>query len=204
MHHLDQLSAEEIVRRLAVDNKPDHDIPEELISGTYLQAGVLIPLLRAEHKWHILYIRRAQMERDRHSGQVAFPGGKYEDQDTDLFATALREAHEEVGIQPTDVQVLGQLHDHHSVSNFRITPLVGIIPWPYSLELQSSEVDRVFTIPLSWLANPANHELRPWQAAGRDENIQVAYFNEYDGELLWGATARMTLSLLALLNSSSN
>ena len=204
MHHLDQLSAEEIVRRLAVDNKPDHDIPKELMSGTYRQAGVLIPLLRAEHKWHILYIRRAQMERDRHSGQVAFPGGKYEDQDTDLFATALREAHEEVGIQPTDVQVLGQLHDHHSVSNFRITPLVGIIPWPYSLQLQSSEVDRAFTIPLSWLANPANHELHPWQAAGRDESIQVAYFNEYDGELLWGATARMTLSLLALLKSSSN
>ena len=100
--------------------------------------------------------------------------------------------------------MLGQLHDHHSVSNFRITPLVGIIPWPYSLQLQSSEVDRAFTIPLSWLANPANHELRPWQAAGRDENIQVAYFNEYDGELLWGATARMTLSLLALLKSNSN
>lgn len=199
MHNLDQLSAEEIVRRLAVDNKPDHDIPEALISGTYRQAGVLIPLLRAEHKWHILYIRRAQMERDRHSGQVAFPGGKYEDQDTDLFATALREAHEEVGIHPTDVQVLGQLHDHHSVSNFRITPVVGIIPWPYSLQLQSAEVDRAFTIPLSWLANPANHELRPWQAGTKDQKIQVAYFNEYEGELLWGATARMTLSLLALL-----
>lgn len=200
MHHLDQLSAEDIAHKLATGGKPGHDIPDRLLSGTYRQAGVLIPLLRMEHQWHILYIRRAQIKNDRHSGQVAFPGGKYEEQDTDLFATALREAHEEVGIRPTDITVLGQLSDHHSVSNFRITPVIGLIPWPYTLTLQTSEVDRTFTIPLRWLADPDNHELRPWQATDHSENIQVAYFNEYEGELLWGATARMTLSLLAMLS----
>ncbi len=201
MHDLDQLSEEDIARRLITTVQPDHDIPNHLISSTYRQAGVLIPLLRMEHKWHILYIRRAEMKHDRHSGQVAFPGGKYEEQDTDLFATALREAHEEVGIHPTDVKVLGQLSDHHSVSNFRITPVIGYIPWPYSLTLQTNEVDRTFTMPLSWLADPVNHELRPWRATNSDENVQVAYFNEYKGELLWGATARMTLSLLDLLKT---
>ena len=199
MHDLDRLSTKDITHKLANVAKPNQDIPDPFIQGAYRQAGVLIPLLRIEQQWHILYIRRAQIERDRHSGQVAFPGGKHEEQDIDMFATALREAHEEVGIHPTDVKVLGQLHDHHSVSNFRITPVVGIIPWPYSLQLQSSEVDRVFTMPLSWLADPTNHELRPWQTGGKDQKIQIAYFNEYEGELLWGATARMTLSLLALL-----
>lgn len=202
MHHLDQLSADDIARKLAVENQPSQDVPPHLLTGSFRKAAVLIPLLRIDQQWHLLYIRRAETDRDRHSGQVAFPGGKHEEQDTDLFATALREAHEEVGIQPNDVRVLGHLSDHHSVSNFRIKPVIGHIPWPYSLVLQTSEVDRTFTMPLRWLADPANHELRLWQAAGQDSNIKVAYFNEYDGELLWGATARMTLSLLALLGVS--
>ena len=206
MRDIDQLSAEDITQRLTVDDIPNYDMPDQPIARTYRQAGVLIPLLRMEQQWHILYIRRAEIKNDRHSGQVAFPGGKYEEQDNDLTTTALREAYEEVGIQPSDVTVLGQLKDHHSVSSFCITPVIGHIPWPYSLTLQTSEVDRTFTIPLRWLANPANHELRSWQPANKqqkmDKNIQVAYFNEYDGELLWGATARMTLSLLALLCKS--
>ncbi|MGB0845861.1 MAG: NUDIX hydrolase [Thiolinea sp.] len=199
MHELDQLTKEDITRKLIVTGKSGHDIPSDFLSGNYRQAGVLIPFLRIEQQWHILYIRRAELAGDRHSGQVAFPGGKHEEQDNDLFATALREAHEEVGIQPQDVDVLGELGNHHSVSNFRITPVIGTIPWPYPLLLQTSEVGRAFTIPLHWLADPANHELRPWNAPGIKRPVDVAYFNEYDGELLWGATARMTLSLLELL-----
>lgn len=203
MYDPDQLTEADIVQKLAGSNKPGHDIPENLLQDDYRQAGVLIPFLRINDHWHILYIRRAEMEHDRHSGQVAFPGGKYEEQDKDLTTTALREAHEEVGIHPQDVNVLGQLGKHHSVSNFRIVPTIGTIPWPYPLSLQASEVGRAFTIPLHWLANPDNHELRPWQPPGINQQVDVAYFDKYDGELLWGATARMTLSLLDVLNNEA-
>ncbi len=201
MHDLNLLSEQTIARRL-VNGSPNPDtLPAPPLSEAFRDAAVLLPLLWYDRQWHLLYIRRAQRDSDRHSGQVAFPGGKYEAEDHDLRSTALREAHEEVGIHPSDVRVLGQLDDHHSVSHFRITPVIGRIPWPYPLTLQSSEVERTFTLPLNWLADPNHHELRPWSVAGQREKIQIAYFNEYDGELLWGATARMTLSLLARLQA---
>ena len=207
MHKLDQLTAEDITQKLklsATSSQHSHTIPQDMLSTDYRQAGVLIPLVRIENHWHLLYIRRAEIQHDRHSGQVAFPGGKHEEQDTDLYATALREAHEEVGIHPHDVSVLGQLSDHHSVSNFRITPVIGLIPWPYPLTLQTNEVSHTFTIPLHWLADSNNYEMRPWQAPNLKQQVKVAHFNEYDGELLWGATARMTLSLLGALCNQPN
>jgi hypothetical protein len=95
------------------------------------------------------------------------------------------------------VKLFGHLTTHHSISNFKITPVVGQVPWPYALHLQRSEVDRAFTIPLNWLADPHNHELRVRELNG--SKVPVVYFKEYDGELLWGATARMTLNLLYVL-----
>lgn len=201
MHNLDQLSEHDIAKRLSCGGELTHDIPLIQPESDYKQAGVLIPFIRVDDSWHLLYIRRAETERDKHSGQVAFAGGKYEEHDQDMQATALREAHEEIGVAPDDVTVLGQLGHHHSVSNFRITPIVGYMPWPYSLTLQTSEVGRVFSIPLQWLANPANHEIRYRTLAQQKQKAAIAYFNEYDGELLWGATARMTLSLISLLKA---
>lgn len=199
MHNLDQLSAQDITNHLSGQVELTHDIPLIQAVTDYKQAGVLIPFVRIEDRWHLLYIRRAEIERDMHSGQVAFAGGKHEEHDRDLQETALREAHEEIGIAPEDVEVLGQLGHHHSVSSFRITPIVGHIPWPYPLKLQTSEVGRAFTIPLQWLADPANHEIRYRELPQHEKPAAIAYFNEYDGELLWGATARMTLSLIDLL-----
>lgn len=202
MHDLNNLSEQEIAKRLNRRGELTHDIPLIQPMGNYKQAGVLIPFIRVADSWHILYIRRAELQRDQHSGQVAFAGGKYEKYDQDIQATALREAHEEIGVAPADVTVLGQLGHHHSVSNFRITPIVGQIPWPYPLELQSSEVGRAFSIPLQWLADPANHEIRYRELPQHEKPAAIAYFKEYDGELLWGATARMTLSLIDLLQVS--
>lgn len=201
MHDLNNLSEQEIANRLNRGSEVTHDIPLVQPEKNYKQAGVLIPFLRIENSWHLLYIRRAELERDMHSGQVAFAGGKYEEGDGNLQTTALREAHEEIGVAPDDVAVLGQLTGHHSVSNYRITPVVGSIPWPYPLELQTSEVSRVFSIPLQWLADPANHEIRYRELPQNKQRAAVAYFTEYDGELLWGATARMTLSLVDLLTA---
>ncbi|TXH68743.1 MAG: CoA pyrophosphatase [Thiothrix sp.] len=198
MQALNILTAQEISKRLQpVNLSRSFDVPSHLISDQFRDAAVLVPFVRLRDEWHLLYIRRACSERDRHSGQVAFAGGKRDPQDPDLYSTALREAQEEIGINPQDVSILGQLTAHHSISNFKITPVVGQVPWPYSLQLQRSEVDRAFTIPLAWLADPRNHELRLRELKG--SLVPVVYFKEYDGELLWGATARITLNLLAML-----
>ncbi|MEZ5535141.1 MAG: CoA pyrophosphatase [Thiolinea sp.] len=203
MHDLDQLSEQEIAKRLTHNTKLTYDIPLLQAETQYRLAGVLIPFIRVDDSWHLLFIRRAEARNDRHSGQVAFAGGGHEQHDKDLFDTALREAHEEIGIAPEDVRILGHLNHHHSVSNYRITPVVGHIPWPYSLKLQTSEVQRAFSIPLHWLADPANHEIRYRELPQNKQRAAIAYFREYDGEILWGATARMTLSLLECLRRDS-
>ncbi|HMT92789.1 CoA pyrophosphatase [uncultured Thiothrix sp.] len=198
MQALNKLTAQDISRRLqAVNPQRSFDVPSNLISDQFREAAVLVPFVRLRDEWQLLYIRRACSERDRHSGQVAFAGGKRDPHDPNLYSTALREAQEEIGINPQDVSILGHLSAHHSISNFKITPVVAQVPWPYSLQLQHSEVDRAFTIPLTWLADPRNHELHLRELKGT--NVPVVYFKEYDGELLWGATARMTLNLLHML-----
>ena len=97
------------------------------------------------------------------------------------------------------MQVLGQLSPHHSVSRFRILPVVATVPWPYNLTLSPLEVARAFTIPLAWLAQPQHHEIRYRHLADLPKPLPVVYFEEYDGEILWGATARITLALLSCL-----
>ncbi len=195
MHDIDSLTPTEICQRLRLSGAPTHDVTLDACR----EAGVLVPFVRMEKAWHLLFIRRPTSTRDYHSGQVAFAGGKRDPEDANLTATALREAHEEVGINPQDVQVLGQLSPHHSVSRFRIVPVVATVPWPYQLTLSPQEVARAFTIPLQWLAQPQHHEIRYRHLADMPEPLPVVYFEEYDGEILWGATARITLALLNCL-----
>lgn len=162
-------------------------------------ASVLIPLFREGGEWRVLYIRRSEHEDDHHSGQVAFPGGKLEDVDRDAFDAALREAQEEIGLEPEQVSILGTLKEYHTVSNFLVTPVVAEINWPVKLILDRREVSRVFSIPVSWLANPENHRVTWRSLKGADEEIPVIHFDRYEGELLWGITAKLTVSLLDLI-----
>jgi len=176
--------------------------PSGLMDGPPKPAAVLLPLLRRKSEWHLLYIRRSERKRDRHSGQVAFPGGRVEPDDRDAMHTALREAEEEVGIASEHVRLLGRLRPYHTTTHYQVTPVVGVIPWPYPLQLQRSEVARTFTIPLRWLSDPRNYGLRQHKTSPRlaqpelRAEMPVVYYDEYDGETLWGATARMTLSFL--------
>ena len=176
------------------------DLPYKTSSAKLKQAAVLIPFVEVDGEWHLLFIQRAIHKKDKHSGQVAFAGGKRETTDIDLEATALREAHEEIGILPNDVTVLGELNHHYSISDFEITPVVATVPWPYSLTLQTSEVAAAFTIPLQWLADPQNYDINQREFNGQLH--PVIYFKEYQGYLLWGATARMTVSLIGLLQKA--
>ena len=203
MSDLDDLSADEIRRRLHAQADTTYDVPPELLSADAREAAVLVPFLRIENAWHILYIRRANYPGDRHSGQVAFAGGKRDDVDDDLLATALREAQEEVGIVADDVEVLGYINHHHTISEFQVRPYVGVMPWPYQLKLDDVEVARAFTMPLNWLAQASNYRTEERQHPDSKRPWPVVYYDLYDGEMLWGATARMTLSLIDVLKGES-
>ncbi|MDB4224123.1 CoA pyrophosphatase [Granulosicoccus sp.] len=165
-------------------------------------AAVLIPLVKLEDQWHILFIRRASNEWDRHSGQVAFPGGRMENSDGSHEHTALRETHEEIGIHPDGVQLLGKIAPYVTISDYAVTPVVGILNWPTELTLQESEVARAFLMPLSWLQDTDNFTYRARLEMDPQSSRRhpIIVFNEFDGETLWGATARMTLNFLKALS----
>lgn len=154
-------------------------------------AAVLIPLTFFDDEWHLLFTRRTDTL-NYHRGQVSFPGGQCDLEDETPEDTALREAEEEIGLNPKDVHILGRASELVTVTNYEITPVVGVFPWPYSFLVSTVEVGRVFTMPLNWLADPKNY----WQFTHpRSEHPVIAY-HPFDGELLWGATAQMTVNLL--------
>jgi 8-oxo-dGTP pyrophosphatase MutT (NUDIX family) len=161
-------------------------------------AAVLIPMLRENDEWRLLFILRAQVEGDMHSAQVAFPGGRLDTGETSAYDAALREAREEIALDSSQVRVLGHLENFITISNYSVTPVVGMIPWPTDLEPDTREVQRFFTIPLSWLADPENREQRE-RVAPDGQTLKVVYFKQYDKELLWGVTARITLNFLQAL-----
>ena len=161
-------------------------------------AAVLIPMLRQDGEWHLLFILRAQVEGDMHSAQVAFPGGRLDPGETTAQEAALREAREEIALDTGNIRLLGNLEDFITISNYQVTPVVGVIPWPIELHPDPREVQRVFTIPLSWLVDPINREQRE-RVAPDGQTLKVVYFKPYDRELLWGVTARITLNFLHAL-----
>lgn len=166
-------------------------------------ASVLIPLFHRDGEWHVLFIRRVANERDRHSGQVAFPGGRQDPADADPVAAALREAEEEIALKTMDVTIAHVLPQYLTSSSYIVTPVIGVVPWPYDYKPQPTEVDRIFSIPLCWLADQGNVELRDRRIPRQELSpvTKVVYYKEYDSELLWGASARMMISVLQSLQS---
>jgi 8-oxo-dGTP pyrophosphatase MutT (NUDIX family) len=162
-------------------------------------AAVLVPLLVVGGEPSLLFTRRSS-HLSRHQGQVAFPGGRHHpDEDADLVATALREAHEEIGLLPTDVHVLGVLDDIETVATrFVITPVVGIAPHPYPFTACAAEVDAIFTVPLAALQAPGAARRETWDFNGRQVPIDTF---PVDGHVIWGATQRITQNLLDVLST---
>jgi len=198
------LTEEHIAKQLAKGSvvPTDGPYPPGVLKEPLRAAAVLIPLLNKPDGWHMLLIRRAEHSEDLHSGQVAFPGGGSHPEDTDAISTALRETREEIGVLPEDVRILGQLNDFVTISSYRVTPVVGVIPWPYEFQLAPDEVSRVFTVPLDWLADPSNYTIQDRHLPRPYKPVSVVYFKPYEGEILWGASARFTLGLISILNNS--
>jgi len=192
---VDQLTEEEIAQRLRQFEHPAYsELAQEAVKKAVRPAAVLIPLFRRVDEWHILYTRRTDSV-EHHKGQVSFPGGATDPGDQSAEDTALRETEEEIGIQRGDVRLLGRLGRMVTISNYEITPVVGVVPWPYAYRVHTVEVGRVFSMPLAWLAARDN-----WQELVRAETGHaVITYMPYDGELLWGATARMTVNFVNAL-----
>jgi 8-oxo-dGTP pyrophosphatase MutT (NUDIX family) len=177
----------------------------DMYSGVKLNcAAVLIPLIFWKSQWHLVFTHRTEAV-EHHKGQVSFPGGGCEIGESSPEQTALREAAEEIGIKPGDVRVLGRMNDVLTITNYRVTPVVGVMPWPYDIHPEPAEVERIFTIPLLWLADPANWSEQLIRPSGKTRSFPVISYHPYEGEVLWGASARMTqnfLFVLGLLNKN--
>lgn len=196
---LPNLTEDYIIEKLRIlgDKNNDDEIYNEsdnLMGEEPKCAAVLIPLARFEDEWHLLYTRRGDKV-ETHKGQVSFPGGACDPGEETPEQTALREAEEEIGIHPQDVQVLGRLTAMITITSFRVTPVVGLVPWPYAFRVESAEVARVFTMPVAWLADKSNR----WEMNLPGRKFDLIVFHPYDGELLWGATALMTDNFLKAL-----
>jgi 8-oxo-dGTP pyrophosphatase MutT (NUDIX family) len=182
----------------AADASMQEPYPPGIFAGPPRQAAVLVPMFLQAGEWRLLFIRRAQQAGDRHSGEVAFPGGHLKPGET-AQAAALREALEEIALPPGEVELLGSLPPYRTLGNHRVTPWVGRIAWPQPLHPDPAEVSRVFSIPLVWLADPAHHRVRERELPQFGVKLPVVYFDEYQGELLWGVSARITLTLIRVL-----
>ena len=162
-------------------------------------AAVLIPIYLDQDDWHLVYTRRTDQV-ENHRGQVSFPGGLVEDLDDSAMETALREAEEEIALHKDAVQILGSLDTLFTVTQFQIIPFIGQIPWPYDFDPNPDEVARVFSVPLRWLRDPHHLELHHRQPIAEGPEVPVYYFKPFQGEVIWGATARITINFLEIIS----
>ena len=159
------------------------------------RASVLVPIVARAGELTMLFTRRTAHLRS-HSGQIAFPGGGAEPGDASAEATALREAHEEIGLDPARVEVLGRLSDYHTRTDYRVTPVVGLVAPPVELRLDAHEVEEAFEVPLAFLLDPANHLRHQREFQGRTVPFYAIPYRDY---YIWGATAGMLINLYRFL-----
>lgn len=154
-------------------------------------AAVLLPIIPDPQGDRIVLIQRA-LHLKHHPGQMAFPGGRWEETDTDLIHTALRETQEEIGLSIERSAIFGQLPSLTTVSGYRVTPYLAKLPHAAPLNIDKNEVHQAFNVPLNALLNPKNHhQTEIW----RDGKKQCLYSIPYQGHTIWGATAQMLITL---------
>jgi 8-oxo-dGTP pyrophosphatase MutT (NUDIX family) len=167
------------------------DFVRERIAQTLRPAGVLIPVIERLAGLSVLLTQRSA-ELKHHAGQVSFPGGRLEEHDRDVVQAALRETHEEVGIPPHSVSVIGYLPPMPTVTGYAVTPVVGLLQEDVSLQIDTTEVEYAFEVPLAFLLDRRNERALEREYQGR--RIPTVEFH-YEGERIWGATAHILIEL---------
>lgn len=158
--------------------------------GCVRQAAVLIPIVAAKQPYIVLTERSHSLR--SHPGQISFPGGRVESNDVDVQAAALRESHEEVGLDPACVDLLGRLPDYVTGTGFNIAPCVGWVAADARFTSDSGEVARVFSVPLEYMMSAEHFRLETMTIENLDYRFHVI---EYEDNYIWGATAAMLFGL---------
>lgn len=193
------MTPEELRRRFAAAPPSETLYGDEGLrpeAGSLKPAAVLLPIVARASSLTMLFTRRAAHLKD-HSGQVSFPGGRVAAADPTPEATALREAREEIGLDPDRVELLGRMPEYRTRTGFRITPVVGIVSPPFELRPDANEVEEIFEVPLAFLLDPANHlrQSREWQG-----ELRWFFAMPYERHYIWGATAGMLVNLARRLS----
>jgi 8-oxo-dGTP pyrophosphatase MutT (NUDIX family) len=205
---------ERIVARLS-NTQPHHLVADWLVPGlsaadsskfrslfpaSPIPAAVLVPLIERPEGLTVLLTQRATQLRN-HAGQISFPGGRMEPEDADPKAAALREAHEEIGLDARFVTVVGYLPDHILLSGFRVTPVVSFVRTGFELLLDATEVQDTFEVPLSFVFDPANHRARRRRFGFGEVEMELCDI-PYGVRNIWGATAGMLLTLYNIVQGA--
>ena len=183
--------------------QPEIKVERRFIEREDTSASVLVPLVLRD-ELTVLLTQRTDHLND-HPGQISFPGGRAEEVDPDPVATALREAHEEIGLEPFEVEVLGSLPTYTTSTGFIVTPVVGLVQPQASLRPDPFEVAEVFEVPLAWLMNPANHQRHAFEFRGATREFFSIPWQASDASgamrryFIWGATAAMLRNLYRFL-----
>lgn len=189
-----ELDLVELRRRLAAGSSPvraeESDVGADEAGRPLTAASVLLPIVARHDQFTVLFTQRTAHLRN-HSGQVSFPGGRAEPNDDSPESTALRETHEEIGLPPQQVQLIGRLPDYCTRTGYCITPVVGLLTPPLELVPDEREVEEIFEVPLSFLLDPRNHQRHSlvWEGETR-----WFFAIPYGPRYIWGATAGMLVN----------
>ena len=195
-------SAEDFRLRVAIDRGPHEDFDygdhrfnpgHPRVTGVrqLRDAAVLIPVVDHGPEASVILTKRAD-RLTSHSGQVAFPGGRIDPTDVSPEAAALREAEEEIGLDPYHVEIIGRMPDYVSGSGYRIAPVLSIVRPGFTLSINEHEVDAAFEVPLRFLMDPANHAQNSREF---DSRVWVYYDMPYGDQRIWGVTAGIIRTL---------
>ncbi len=166
--------------------------PRQIEARGVVRAAVLVPLIDDEGHLSILLTRRTDRV-EHHKGQISFPGGTVDDGDSDIVATAMREANEEIGLEATNVEVLGSFDDLEIPTGFVVTPVVGVVRGMPDLVLNVDEVEEAFSVPVAFFLDPDNEERGEREWRGRMHHV---FSYQFGTHRIWGATAAMIRGLL--------
>ena len=164
----------------------------------FSHAAVLVPLFKKGENCYLLFTKRSDQVK-YHKGEISFPGGAVDEEDLELVTTALREAHEEIGLKKSDVQIIGILDDIVTVTQFIVTPIVGLFPYPYPFKVSEIEIAELIEVPLSFLLD---EECFSQEEIIRGGQREIVYAYQYGKHIIWGATARILKQFLDLILST--